>query len=204
MTKVKKAEAEKTVDEAEREEAPDGQAGPETDEKAVGDGQGERDGEKSPEGAEDGQQEADGADGESADVKYLRLAADFQNYKKRTERERFERYTEGKKDFAAAMLPILDNFDRALAQDAAIAEGERERLFVEGMDMILKQFVDVLAANGVNEIEALGEDFDPNVHHAVIMEKSDTYESQKVSEVMQKGYKIGDKVIRPAMVKVAE
>jgi len=150
------------------------------------------------------QEEKEAEEAESADMKYLRLAADFQNYKKRTERERYERYTEGKKDFAEAILPILDNFDRALAQDAAAAEGERERLFVEGMELILKQFNDVLAMNGVNEIEALGEDFDPNVHHAVVMEPSDTYESQKVSDVLQKGYKIGDKVIRPSMVKVAE
>jgi len=141
---------------------------------------------------------------ESADVKYLRLAADFQNYKKRTERERYERYTDGKKDFAEAVLPILDNFDRALAQDAADAESERERAFVEGMEMILKQFIDALEKNGVYEIEALGEDFDPNMHHAVIMEPSEAYESQKVSEVLQKGYRIGDKVIRHSMVKVAE
>jgi len=148
--------------------------------------------------------EAAEAEGESADVKYLRLAADFQNYKKRTERERYERYTDGKKDFAEALLPILDNFDRALAQDAADAESERERLFIEGMDLILKQLNGMLAKNGVTEIEALGEDFDPNFHHAVIMEPSDKYESQKVSDVLQKGYKIGDKVIRPSMVKVAE
>ena len=144
------------------------------------------------------------AEDESADVKYLRLAADFQNYKKRTERERYERYTDGKKDFAEALLPILDNFDRALAQDAVDAESERERLFIEGMDLILKQLNAMLAKNGVTEIAALGEDFDPNVHHAVIMEPSDKYESQKVSDVLQKGYKIGDKVIRPSMVKVAE
>jgi len=148
--------------------------------------------------------EKESTEDESADVKYLRLAADFQNYKKRTERERYERYTDGKKDFAEALLPILDNFDRALAQDAADAESDHERLFIEGMDMILKQLNDMLAKNGVTEIAALGEDFDPNFHHAVIMEPSDKYESQKVSDVLQKGYKIGDKVIRPSMVKVAE
>ena len=151
----------------------------------------------------------DGAESaESADTKYLRLAADFQNYKRRVEKERFERYGEGKKDFAADLLPILDNFDRALAQDAEKPESEREQeregSFVEGMAMILKQFQDALAKNNVYEIEALGADFDPNVHHAVSMEPSDKYESQKVSEVLLKGYRIGDKVIRPSMVKVAE
>ena len=141
---------------------------------------------------------------ENADSKYLRLAADFQNYKRRMEKERFERYSDGKKDFAADLLPVLDNFDRALAQDAEISNDDHERAFIEGMAMILKQLQDALAKNGVQEIEALGIDFDPNVHHAVIMEPSDQYESQKVSEVLQKGYRIGDKVIRPSMVKVAE
>ena len=146
---------------------------------------------------------------ESADTKYLRLAADFQNYKKRVEKERFERYSDGKKDFAGDLLPVIDNFDRALGHDstgepskgASAAEAEA---FTEGMEMILKQLLDALSKNGVNEIEALGEDFDPNVHHAVVMEPSKEYESQKVSEVLQKGYRMGEKVIRPAMVKVAE
>ena len=141
---------------------------------------------------------------ESIENKYLRLAADFQNFRKRTERERFERYGEGKKDFAADMLPILDNFDRALVQSAPHANDENEQGLAEGMNMILKQFLEALAKNGVMEINALGEDFDPNIHHAVLMEPSDKFESQKVSEVLQKGYRIGDKVIRPAMVKVAE
>jgi len=185
MTKAKKDVEDNVAEEIIEEDIPEGQDIPE-------------------EAAEEEEKGKEAAEEETADVKYLRLAADFQNYKKRVERERFERYTDGKKDFAEAMLPILDNFDRALAQDAADAESDHERLFIEGMEMILKQFIDALAKNGVVEIEALGEDFDPNFHHAVIMEKSDAYESQKVSDVLQKGYKIGDKVIRPSMVKVAE
>ena len=141
---------------------------------------------------------------ESDDGKYLRLAADFQNYKRRTEKERFERYSEGKKDFANDLLPVLDNFDRAIAQDAEIASDDHDKAVIEGMTMILKQFQGALEKNGVVEIEALGTDFDPNLHHAVVMEPSDKYESQKVSEVLQKGYRIGEKVIRPSMVKVAE
>jgi molecular chaperone GrpE len=77
---------------------------------------------------------------ESADVKYLRLAADFQNYKRRMEKERFERYSEGKKDFASELLPVLDNFERAIAQDAEDAGKQ----FHEGMEMILTQLQDVL------------------------------------------------------------
>jgi molecular chaperone GrpE len=141
---------------------------------------------------------------ENAETKYLRLAADFQNYKRRMEKERFERYTEGKKDFAEDLLPVLDIFDVALAQNAELAKDDHDRAVIEGMEMILKQFQEALAKNGVSEIEALGLDFDPNFHHAVIMEPSDQYESQKVSEVLQKGYRIGEKVIRPSMVKVAE
>ncbi|MDR1797736.1 MAG: nucleotide exchange factor GrpE [Clostridiales Family XIII bacterium] len=140
-------------------------------------------------------------DEESAEVRFLRLAADFQNYRTRTERERFERYTEGKKDFAADLLAVLDNFDRALVKEAA---ENTDPQFFEGMEMILRQFQDVLAKNGVKEIPALGADFDPNMHHAVMMEASKAFGSGKVSEVLQKGYALGDKVLRPAMVKVAE
>ncbi|GHU63082.1 hypothetical protein AGMMS49983_05790 [Clostridia bacterium] len=145
-----------------------------------------------------------GAQDEDAQTKYLRLFADFQNFKKRTEKERFERYSEGKKDFAADLLPVIDNFERALGEDAKAVTDEHDTKVLEGMQLIFKQLQDVLAKNGVEEIEALGADFDPNVHHAVIMEPSKEYASQKVSEVLQKGYKTGEKVIRPAMVKVAE
>jgi len=144
------------------------------------------------------------AEAESADTKYLRLAADFQNYKRRTEKERFERYSEGKKDFAVDLLPVLDNFDRALAQDSELAKDDHDKAIIEGMEMVLKQFQDALAKNGVTEIEALGQEFDPNIHNAVVMEPSDKYESHMVSEILQKGYRIGDKVIRPVVVKVAE
>ena len=152
--------------------------------------------------------EAEGGNGDEAaedeNTKYLRLAADFQNYKRRMEKERFERYSEGKKDFAADLLPVIDNFDRALKQEGEMARDDQGRAVIEGMAMILTQLEDALAKNGVTEIEALGADFDPNFHHAVVMEPSDEYESQKVSEVLQKGFKMGDKVIRPSMVKVAE
>ena len=141
---------------------------------------------------------------EDDQTKYLRLFADFQNFKKRTEKERFERYSDGKKDFASDLLPVIDNFERALGEDAMAAKDEHDEKVLEGMQMIFKQLIDVLAKNGVEEIEALGVDFDPNVHHAVIMEPSNEYASQKVSEVLQKGYRQGDKVIRPTMVKVAE
>ncbi|MDR2611274.1 MAG: nucleotide exchange factor GrpE [Clostridiales Family XIII bacterium] len=144
---------------------------------------------------------ADAPEAESEDMaaKYMRLAADFQNYKKRTEKERFERYAEGKKDLAADILPVLDNFERAVA-----GETGQDEAVTEGLEMILRQLRDVLAKNGITEIEALGADFDPNRHHAVMMEDSQEYESGKVCEVLQKGYAVGDKIVRPAMVKVAQ
>ena len=95
------------------------------------------------------------------------------------------------------MLPVLDNFERALEQETG-GDG-----FKEGMDMIFKQLGDVLTKAGLAEIAALDEVFDPNVHNAVMTEDSEQYESGKVSGVMQKGYTLNGKVIRPSMVKVA-
>lgn len=137
---------------------------------------------------------------EDANTKYMRLAADFQNYKKRTEKERFTRYSEGKNDFTTDLLPVLDNFERATSQDSV--EGV-DASFLEGMEMIYNQLIAVLAKNGIEEIAALGEEFDPNLHHAVQQLPSEEYESGKIASVLQKGYKSGDKIIRPSMVIVA-
>ena len=206
MTKSKKENAAEEKDKAAEQAAgeTEGLTGPPVRDDKPGDEKAEEEklgGEKTDAEASD----AEKADtGESGDVKYLRLAADFQNYKRRMEKERFERYSEGKKDFAMDLLPILDNFDRAVARDEGQAKDDPGDAVIEGMSMILKQFQEALEKNGVYEIEALGADFDPNLHHAVVMEPSDKYESQKVSEVMLKGYRMGEKVIRPTMVKVAE
>ena len=96
------------------------------------------------------------------------------------------------------MLEVLDNFERALGQDEA-GDG-----FKEGMEMIFKQLRNVLEKSGLAEIAALGEEFDPNFHNAVMKEETEEYESGKVSGVMQKGYTLNGKVIRPSMVKVAD
>jgi molecular chaperone GrpE len=153
-----------------------------------------------PEGAEVAPPD-DSGDTESADARYMRLAADFQNYKKRTEKEKSDVYVYANAKFATDLLEVLDNFERAIDQDAT--EGADAK-FLEGMNMIRAQLSNVLQKNDVEEIAAVGEAFDPNVHHAVLMEPSDEYESGQVTYVMQKGYKLKDKVIRPAMVKVAE
>ncbi|MBR6015459.1 MAG: nucleotide exchange factor GrpE [Firmicutes bacterium] len=140
-----------------------------------------------------------GAGGETVDSeKYMRLMAEFQNYKRRTEKEKSDLFKYASEKLVVQLVEILDNFDRALNQSGAGGEA-----FAEGMQLIFKQLTDVLEKNGVEEIKALGEDFDPNFHNAVMMEDTDKYESGKVSDVLQKGYILNGKVVRPSMVKVA-
>ena len=135
---------------------------------------------------------------EESDAKYLRLLADFQNFKRRTEKEKKDIYSFANEKMALPILEVLDNFERALAQ------GTADEKYAEGMQMIFKQLTDALKKSGLEEIEALAQDFDPNFHNAVFMEDTDQYESGKVSGVIQKGYALNGKVIRPAMVKVAK
>ena len=137
------------------------------------------------------------AEDEALNTKYLRLMADFQNYKRRTEKEKNDIYAFANEKIVSELLNVIDNFERAL--DA----GNDGDSFVEGMNLIFKQLQGVLEKAGVVEIEALGQDFDPNFHHAVLMEDSAEYESGKVTAVLQKGYLLNNKVIRPTMVKVA-
>ena len=152
--------------------------------------------EKKEEPAEEKAEEKEEAE-ESGDAKYLRLMADFQNYKKRVEKEKKELYAYANENIMNELLAVIDNFERALEQEAG--DG-----FKEGMEMIFKQMSDVLQKSGLAEIPALGEEFDPNVHNAVMTEETEEYESGKVSGVMQKGYTLNGKVIRPSMVKVAD
>ncbi len=135
---------------------------------------------------------------ESEDDKYKRLLADFQNFKKRVEKEKSSIYSYANESIISDMLNILDNFQRGLEPECKDAK------FKEGMELIFKQFKDCLLKFGLEEIEALGEDFDPAVHNALLMEGESDYESGKVSEVLSKGYTLKGKVIRPAGVKVKE
>lgn len=137
------------------------------------------------------------AEEEALNVKYMRLMADFQNFKRRTEKEKSDIYAFANEKIISELLNVIDNFERALLHGAA---GDS---FAEGMNMIFKQLQGVLEKAGVKEIEALGLDFDPNFHNAVMTEDSTEYESGKVTEVLQKGYTLNSKVIRPSMVKVA-
>jgi len=134
---------------------------------------------------------------EEINNKLLRLQADFLNYKTRTEKEKIKYYNDAVEDLVCEMLPILDNFERALENKES-----DENLF-KGVEMILNQFKSMLKKFGVKEIEALGKKFDPNLHHGVTTEETEEDEDI-VLEVFQKGYKLKDKVIRPSMVKISK
>lgn len=130
--------------------------------------------------------------------KLARLQADFQNYKKRSDREREQSVNYGVETVIVGLLPVVDNFQRAISTCEDKANG-----FFQGVEMIEKQLLDLLSSNSVQEIPALGEKFDPNLHHAVSVMESDI-DPETVIEVLQKGYILKDKVIRPAMVIVSK
>ena len=130
--------------------------------------------------------------------KYARLMADFQNYKKRTEKEKADVYSFANEKIMTDLLQVIDNFERALGSEC------QDQAYADGMQMIFKQLTDILKGAGLEEIEAVGHDFDPNFHHAVLTDSNPDFDSGKVTEVLQKGYKLNGKVIRPSMVKVNE
>ena len=128
--------------------------------------------------------------------KYLRLYAEYDNFRRRSTKEKEATYFDAKSDAVKNILPILDNMERA----TAFTEADK---ILEGMNLILKSFNENFAKMDVKEIEALGKTFDPNVHYAVMHVDDESYGESEVVEVLQKGYICGDKVIRYAMVKVA-
>ena len=134
-----------------------------------------------------------------------RRQADFENYRKRVERERSETYNRVVADVAAKLLPVSDNLKRALEAESSVeaAESDEFRHFLSGVDLIWKQLNGVLEALGVKAIPAVGEPFDPHVHEAVVTEPTDEYEPDTVIQEIVAGYRLGDKLIRPALVKVA-
>lgn len=133
------------------------------------------------------------------DEKYMRLMAEFQNYKKRVAKEKQDIQSFANEKIITELLEVLDNFERSLEHSSDADEN-----YVKGMEMIFQQLKTAMEKAGLKEIQALGEDFDPAVHNAVMQEESDELESGKVSKVLQKGYKLNDKVIRAAMVAVAK
>jgi molecular chaperone GrpE len=145
----------------------------------------------------------DPKDKEIAELKdrVMRQMAEFDNYRKRTDKEKKQNYDIGASDFIVKILPVLDNFERGLD---AISEEERKGSFAQGIEMIYKQLVKVLEDSGVTVIDAVGKPFDPMLHNAVMQKQSDEYESGTIIQEFQKGYKYKDRVIRHSVVVVAE
>ncbi|MCI8678369.1 MAG: nucleotide exchange factor GrpE [Lawsonibacter sp.] len=128
---------------------------------------------------------------------FLRLAAEYDNYRKRTAREKENLWTEAKADTVQAFLPVYDNLERALKQDTA------DEAYKKGVEMIMAQMKEVFAKLGVTEIEAKGQPFDPNLHNAVMHIEDENLGENTVAQVFQAGFMLGEKVIRFAMVQVA-
>jgi molecular chaperone GrpE len=133
--------------------------------------------------------------------KLLRRQAEFDNYRKRVERERAELYQHGRDDVLLQFLPVVDNFERALSS-LEESEGDADAL-LRGVELIHKQFKDALSKLGLEPVEAVGQTFDPHVHEAVTTEATDKHKENTVIEEFLRGYKIGDRLLRPAKVKVA-
>jgi Molecular chaperone GrpE (heat shock protein) len=133
--------------------------------------------------------------------KIQRAAAEFDNFKKRTIKEKEALYTEAYADAIQAFLPVVDNMERAAS--AFGGEGSDVRTLKEGLDMVYKQLGDAFAKLGVEEIKAAGKPFDPEIHNAVMHIDDESFGENQIVEVFQKGYKLKDKVLRHSMVKVA-
>ena len=129
--------------------------------------------------------------------KYLRLLAEYDNYRKRSQKEKENAWTTAKADAVKEFLPVFDNLERALKQETA------DEAYAKGVEMIMTQFRTTLEKLGVTEIPALGLTFDPNLHNAVMHVDDENLGENTVAEVFQTGFQIGDKIIRHAMVKVA-
>lgn len=135
---------------------------------------------------------------QEAQDRMLRVQAEFDNFKKRTQKEKEANLKYKAQDLVNELLPAIDNFERALQVEVT----DSAESFVEGMSMVYNQLKEALKSQGVEEIEAVGKEFDPNLHHGVMQVEDAEVESNVIVEELQKGYMLKDRVIRPAMVKV--
>ena len=140
---------------------------------------------------------------EELNDKHVRLMAEFENFRKRTDKEKDMMFETGAKSVIEKILPTVDNFERALEM-AKPAEGEDADPFMDGMEKIYKQLMTELDAIGVKPIDAVGKEFDPQFHNAVMQEESDSQESGTVAKELQKGYMYRDSVVRHSMVSVVQ
>ena len=128
---------------------------------------------------------------------HLRLAAEYDNFRKRTAKEKETSYSNGRADAVAKMLPVYDNLERALAQETA------DEAYKKGVEMTMNELVKIFTGLGVEVFGNVGDEFDPNLHNAVMHTENEELGENTISMVFQKGFKIGDKVVRFAMVQVA-
>ena len=132
--------------------------------------------------------------------RWLRKSAEFDNYRKRVERERREQAEQAVVNLLQELLVVVDDFDRALT----VESGERDASYRKGIELIHAKLHDLLRKRGVTQIQALGQDFDPNLHEAVTHESSPDHREGEVIGELSRGYTMGDRLLRPAMVKVAK
>ena len=133
----------------------------------------------------------------ATDDRFLRLAAEYDNYRKRTAKEKEALWAQAKADTAVAFLPVYDNLERALKQETC------DEAYKKGVEMTMNQLKEVFSKLGITEIDALGKPFDPNLHNAIMHVEDENLGENTVAEVFQAGFMLGDKVVRFAMVKVA-
>ena len=140
------------------------------------------------------------ADKEALNNRLLRVQADFENFKRRVREEKAKDRQFRAQDLIEDLLPIADNFSRALDSEV---ESEEARTLKQGVEMVYRQFIDALTKEGVEEINGLHQPFDPNEHQAVMQDEGTDHEPNTITQVLQKGYKLNGRVLRPAMVKVS-
>ncbi|MBR3330791.1 MAG: nucleotide exchange factor GrpE [Mogibacterium sp.] len=170
----------------------------EAEEKAEGEAAEEAEKEEAPKEDEANKAEEEAKKAEEAESeRYMRLMAEFQNFKRRVAREKSDIHAYANEKIVGELLPVLDNFERALD-----TEGGDFEAYAKGMQLIFEQLKKALENAGLEEIKAKDEAFDPNVHNAVMTECLEDKEDGTVTKVLQKGYKLKDKVIRPSMVAV--
>ena len=201
----KKKSAEEPDDEASKEDKPelereaDENQGAESSGSESEDNAG-KDDKKKHHGKKDKKEKKDPRDDKIADLedRVKRQMAEFENFRKRTDKEKSQMYDMGAKNVIEKILPVIDNFERGLE---SVPEGS-DKAFVDGMQMIYKQLSGELEKLGVKPIEAVGQPFDPNFHNAVMQTESEEYESGTVAQELQKGYMYHDTLVRPSMVSV--
>lgn len=191
---------EETMDEAGAEEVAEETPDPESDVKSDAESNAEKSAEEPEAQAPAGSKEKAFQDKVAAlEDKVKRQMAEFDNFRKRTAKEKEQMFSMGEKNVIEKMLPVVDNFERGLA---AVPENEKDSAIVSGMEMVYKQLMKQLEDLGVKPIEAVGKEFDPNFHNAVMQVESDEFETGIVAQEFQKGYTYHDVVVRHSMVGV--